>query len=180
MQLKSLLKSITYPLKLRKGFTLIEMIVVMTIFAVMVAGTLPILSLYKNKQTISGLATDLLQVLRRAQGRALSGTNGLNWGVYISQDTSVGSTFDTFDMFAGIAPDQYPQYKESHQVKRPFHICTNKSDKRIIFPTSITIANNEKYYIELYSEDSDENIFVLVNTTGTVEVAKTNSEWCHP
>ncbi len=177
----SSLKSITSHLKPRRGFTMIEMIIVMTIFAVAVASTLPLLSAYKQKQNLPTLTTELIQTLRRAQGRALSGTNGLPWGVAIIRDDTEGATADSFVMFAGDLSPTFEKYQETHEAKRPFRICTDKADGQIVFPSDIRIENNENYFIEIYSMDDEfEKTYILINTAGTIEQSKTYNETCNP
>lgn len=161
----------------RKGFTMVEMIIVITIFTITAASTIPFLSVYKQRQNLVGITAELLQVFRRAQGRSLSGTNGLPWGVIVGQ----GEEEDTFKLFAE-APDLHPKYQEVHKVKRPFRICTNKpAPDSILFPLDFTVNDNESFYVEIYSEDdAEDRAFVLVNTTGTIEAVRTHTEFCHP
>lgn len=65
-----------------KGFTLIEILIVITIMAFLVALTIPLgIQFYKNQQ-FDTIVDEVIQALRRAQWQAMSAKNDSSFGVY--------------------------------------------------------------------------------------------------
>ena len=78
----------------KKGFTLIELIIAMSITVIMATfGFLNIIS-YKNRQDLNSASQEIVAVLRNAQDRSLSQEGGSRWGVHFENSTS-GSVFYT-------------------------------------------------------------------------------------
>lgn len=72
-----------------KGFTLIEILLVVGILAILFTLTLPVtLDFYKSQQ-LDGSAQGIIQALRRAQLKAMSGENDLSFGVYLTNDNYI-------------------------------------------------------------------------------------------
>ena len=65
----------------RPAFTTIELIIAVAIFAVSAAAAVPFAGNYLTAVTVSGMEQDVVQVLRRAQGRAQAAHYGSAWGV---------------------------------------------------------------------------------------------------
>lgn len=82
----------------RRGFTMIELIIVITIFVITAGITLPFLGNFQQVETIEVLRQDLGQTLRMAQHRSMTQQNGLKWGVRFDPNR--------YTLFAG------PSYEE--------------------------------------------------------------------
>ncbi len=65
----------------RPGFTVVELIIVIAIFTVVVAGTAPLLVQFQHKQKVGNVAEDVVQALRKAEHRSLVGERDSGWGV---------------------------------------------------------------------------------------------------
>lgn len=63
------------------GFTVIEMIVVLAIFILSAAVTLPFLGTFRQTEDLETVGVDALQALRRAQVRSVTGQRDHRWGV---------------------------------------------------------------------------------------------------
>lgn len=84
-----------------KGFTLIEFLVVIVIFAVLISLTVPLgMDFYRNQQ-IDAQSQGVLQVLRQAQLKARSGEMDSSFGVYLTNDSYTlfkGASYDSRDL----------------------------------------------------------------------------------
>ena len=65
----------------KAGFTVLELILVIAIFAIAVASVLPFLAKFQQTQTLSTVHENIVQSLRRAQHRAVIGERDSAWGV---------------------------------------------------------------------------------------------------
>ena len=65
----------------RPGFTIIELIVVLAIFAITAATTLPFLGRFQQRETLTTISEDVTRALRTAQHKAMAGEHDAHWGV---------------------------------------------------------------------------------------------------
>ncbi len=82
----------------RPGFSVVEMIVVMAIFAIVVATTAPLLVQFQHRQKAGNVAEDVVQILRKAEHRSLVGERDSGWGVSFQSGQYVvyaGSSYAT-------------------------------------------------------------------------------------
>lgn len=82
----------------RPAFSAMELILVIAIIALVFAATIPFAYRFRNQQLRETLQTDLIQVLRQAQLRALQSEAGSDWGVHLSSGSFVlyrGSSYNT-------------------------------------------------------------------------------------
>lgn len=70
--------------KKQGAFTMVELILVMGLFALLLAMTLPLLGNFQQRQQTQVLGSDVVEILRRAQHRSITGEDGQTWGVYVS------------------------------------------------------------------------------------------------
>jgi prepilin-type N-terminal cleavage/methylation domain-containing protein len=84
----------------RRGFTLIEMLIVITIMGILVVSVLTIFTKINSSQAIDKDAQLLVETLRQAQSQTLSSQNASQYGVHIAT-TSVtlftGTTYSSSD-----------------------------------------------------------------------------------
>lgn len=65
----------------RKGFTLVELLIVVAIFALAASSLLPFSGKYVPRQTLAAYRLDVIDTLRRAQHQAVSYERNSAWGV---------------------------------------------------------------------------------------------------
>ena len=70
------------------GFTLIELLIVIAIFTLIMGFTFANFFSAKQKVDLDNTTKEIVALLREAQSNATYQTQGLNWGVYISNPTS--------------------------------------------------------------------------------------------
>lgn len=149
------------------------MLVVIAIFVITTATTIPLLTLWSEAQTISSLSIELLQTARRAQGRSLSGMLGERWGIYVD------ASGDEYVMFPGVTFDpQNPPVSgsvplsESHQMSAPYKVCTDAPNGMIVFPSGLD-GSNESVFLRIYDPGAEgDDRYVLVDTAGAIEITE--------
>lgn len=70
-----------------KGFSLIELIIVMTLIAIVATFSITSLSNYQRDTQFGSIAETIVSQLRYAQSKSIAGEGSLTWGVHF--DTSV-------------------------------------------------------------------------------------------
>ena len=107
------------------GFTLIEILLVIGILTILVSLTLPLsLSFYKSQQ-LDSHTQDLIQVLRRAQLKAMAAEADSSFGIYFDKDQKKYILFRG-DLFNPAAPD-------NEEFNLPQVITINTQFSEIIF-----------------------------------------------
>lgn len=67
-----------------RGFTLVELLIVIAVIGILSAATIPVFSSFTNSQRLSQAAKDIKNDLRSAQNRAINGVEGSAWGVNVT------------------------------------------------------------------------------------------------
>lgn len=65
----------------RPAFTIIELTLVLAIFAITAATTLPFLGRFQQRETFQTITEDIVRTLQTAQHKAMSGERDSSWGV---------------------------------------------------------------------------------------------------
>jgi prepilin-type N-terminal cleavage/methylation domain-containing protein len=86
---------VEFPLRKRFSFTLIELLIVISIIAILTSFTAAAFNNYSRRQRLTEAVKQLDATLRDAQTRALSSVDGLNWGVHLEKDQGNLSIFST-------------------------------------------------------------------------------------
>lgn len=80
-----------------KAFTLIELVIVMTIMVFLAGIGFLSLTNYKNVQSVNSVSQEIVAVLRNAQNRSLSQEGGNRWwGVHFENPSSASGFYDLF------------------------------------------------------------------------------------
>ena len=125
----------------RSGFTVIELIVVVAIFVITVSVAFPFLGKFQRSETLETLGQDVVQVLRRAQHRAITGERDRAWGVSFQAGSYIlfaGTSYATRDM----------AFDEQHTVVGAFtfsgasEITFEKFSGRASTAGTVTIAHS--------------------------------------
>lgn len=163
----------------RRAFSLIELMLVIAIFLVTAISTVPMISYYQERQTVSSLTVSIVQVLRLAQGKSLSRTNGMPWGVYIP------ATRESITLFNGKSYDSRdPVFDQVLAIRLPYRLCMDTmpnadADATLLFPF-IPEAKNDLHFLELYSQDAGgERSVIHVNRNGTIRTDQDPTSVCH-
>lgn len=82
----------------RQGFTLIEIIIVISISAVLALVVIIGLSNFLTRQTLTEDTRQLVAALREAQSRAVNRVSGSNWGIHLENAVS---DRDSYALFSG-------------------------------------------------------------------------------
>lgn len=131
----------------RSGFTMIELIIVITIFVITAGITLPFVGNFQQIETIEMLRQDLVQTLRMAQNRAMTRQNDIKWGVRFEPDS--------YTLFAG------PSFEERIEGMDYKHILKGgfvlSGTETIIFyadgtpnsPRTLTLSHTETGNVQI-------------------------------
>jgi prepilin-type N-terminal cleavage/methylation domain-containing protein len=83
-----------------KGFTLIEMLVVVFIIALLMAVIVPGLSRFHNQQVLQNTTEDVVTLLNEARNNTISSKNSNTYGIHLETDRAIlftGTTFNSND-----------------------------------------------------------------------------------
>ncbi len=86
--------------KLVRGFTLFEMLLVMSLLAMMAFIAVPVYQTFQVSNDLDSAEENMVQALKRAQSLAHSGKNDSNWGVHLVAGTITlfnGNSYATRD-----------------------------------------------------------------------------------
>lgn len=85
---------------MKKGFSLVEMLIVITLLAILAVSGISILTGYQRDSQLSTIAERIVETLRSAQSKSITGQGTYPWSVHF--DTSV-SNQHFFALFQGTA-----------------------------------------------------------------------------
>ena len=71
---------------MKKGFTLTEMIVVLSIFTVIAAVSLPLYNYFQSFRILKAAKQEVVQNIRLVKSKAVSGMNNSSYGIYFETD----------------------------------------------------------------------------------------------
>lgn len=107
----------------RSGFTAVELILTLGIFAILAAVTAPLLGNLQMTETLDSHAENVLDALRRAQQRTVTGERDSKWGVHCATSS--------YTLFAGESyASRSMQFDEVHNLQGGY-TCAGLTD--IIF-----------------------------------------------
>jgi prepilin-type N-terminal cleavage/methylation domain-containing protein len=81
----------------RRGFTLIEFLIIIAILVILIAITIPALRLFERGARLTNSTEEIINTLRLAQDKTLASEEESSWGVYFSTST----TADQYTLFKG-------------------------------------------------------------------------------
>lgn len=81
------------------GFTLVEVVVVVALITLMAAFVYPISATVQAEHELETVASAIVQTLREAQAKAMTGDRSSRWGVYFDDDPAGNN--DRFVLFLG-------------------------------------------------------------------------------
>ncbi|MFH1012591.1 MAG: hypothetical protein V1760_02485 [Candidatus Peregrinibacteria bacterium] len=150
-----------------KGLSILEGVIGITILLVIITSTLLSLSYFLNKNQLNAYATQVTQVLRKAQGNALSGYENSPWGVQMDANNK------RFILFKGTsyaernaAFDEITQLSTALSVK---NIALNGGGTGMVF-AKITGKTNHYGSFDIEESTTAEKVTFTINAYGRVEV----------
>lgn len=137
----------------QKGFTLIEIILIIALFALIIGLTAPYIWTYMARQQLAVAAEDVVSNLRRAQNKAIINQENTKWGVYFYHD-----------YYAII---QYPSETVSENFLLPDNLYV--SDNNIIFH-KLTGKLDDDAAITVTHSGINEQKIIILNEEGNIQI----------
>jgi Tfp pilus assembly protein FimT len=142
-----------------RGFTLIELFIIITIMVIVVSVSIPIYGNIQQSAQVNEVSSGLIQAINLAKNRALSGLNDANHGVYIDAINSSYILYQGINYSARTASyDRVSEYAEILSV------TTNLSGSEINF-TKVTGEPNSTGIIFI-SDGSGKESQININEFG--------------
>ena len=141
-----------------KGLSLIEILLVIMIIVILLALALPFgLDLYKNQQ-LEAHTQGILQILRKAQSKAMAIQGDSSFGVYITNDNYI--------LFKGVSyQNRDPQYDEVFDLSTI--ITISDQPKEVVFSK---FAGKPSPVGNIVLNSNDENRIISVNKLGIISL----------
>lgn len=99
-----------------KGFTLIEILVVISIIGLIVGISVPQLADFARRQKLTEAARQIATTLRDSESRSLSSVGGANWGVHFLKGQSSFELFSSPALNYSVATQKFPHPLSSDVV----------------------------------------------------------------
>lgn len=99
--------------KFKKGFTILEILVVLSILALLVAIVLPSFKAIRSNQVLKSAISDVLSALDKARSQSFSSLNSSEYGVHFEQNQIVifkGTNYSPSDISNENVPLTLPAY----------------------------------------------------------------------
>lgn len=141
--------------KLKRGFTLIELVLSVGVISILLMISVPVLQRYIVKNDMDVITNVVVQDMYRAQNLARAGENNGNWGVYIQSGN--------ITLFQGTS------YSARNQGK----------DEIYTIPNSIVVSGQNEYVFSVFSglptsggsttiQNNNDTKSVSVNSQGVI------------
>ncbi len=82
------------------GFTMIELLIAISIIGIIVAITMPSLVEYRKKQSLKNTTENIVSILNKAKSDSVNSLNSLNYGIHFGSDYLdyfIGTTYNPID-----------------------------------------------------------------------------------
>jgi prepilin-type N-terminal cleavage/methylation domain-containing protein len=153
----------------KKGFTLIELIVVISIFVIM-SGTIGMsLSSFISKNQLETSTQQIVQVLRRAQSYSMMRIKDDQWGVYFDDDG--GGPNQSFTFFKGSTYGVDTSYDDVYELENNLsfsNINLFGGGDEVVF-SKVTGETSQAGFIDL-AESAGNFYMITINDLGQIEV----------
>ena len=144
---------------MKKSFTLIEILLVLGILTVLISLTLPLsLSFYKSQQLYSH-TQDLIQVLRRAQLKAITAEADSSFGIYFDENQK------KYILFRGSFFD--PAAPDNEEFNLPQIININTPFSEIVFSK---LEGRPNVFGNIVLDSNGESRVININKLGRVSL----------
>lgn len=139
------MKNRGFSLRLEKGFTLLELILVIAIIAILAAATVPLMGNFNQRTQVDAVARQMVSALRFAQQKSVATESDSQFGVYFDDGNNRfivfrGATYGSFP-----AEDRIYTYTDAITVTQSFpsnEVTFEKGTGNTVDIGSISIAND--------------------------------------
>ncbi len=143
------------------GFTLVEILIVISIFIILAAVSIPIYSNWQNSTVLHASTVTIKEALELVKARSKAGYNNISHGVYFDVNAS---SSDAFTIYQG----------SNYLSREPAHDLITELDEVLNLTTSL--ADNEINYSKgLGRPNANGNIILTNSNTGNVRNIFINS-----
>ena len=123
----------------KRGFTLIEILVVVAIMGILMAGAIPSFNSYNRGQVLAQAAKGVRSDLRMAQNFSISGAEGKVWGLHLSNGTAAYYLFKCTPGTPNGASQTEYRYDPANPLAYPD--CTLHKTQQMNSTTRVTSSN---------------------------------------
>lgn len=139
------MKNSSFSLHSEKGFTLLELILVIAIIAILAAATVPLMGNFNQRTQVDAVAREVVSALRFAQQKSIATESDSQFGVYFDDSNNQfiifrGSVYGSFP-----AEDRVYSYSNAITVSQTFplnEVNFEKGTGNTIDVGSISVTNN--------------------------------------
>jgi len=150
----------------KKGFTLIELVIVIGILGFLILGSLTVITLFTGQVNLNITSQQILSTLQLSRDRTLASANETQHGVHFETTKYVlfeGATYDSMD----------PDNKEYDLSGVEIYEINITGGSNVVFDRIRgTTANSGNVKIRL-TEDTSKTDTILVNSSGSVSLQET-------
>lgn len=150
---------------MNKGISLIEIIIVISIIAILVAIVIPNFSQFKKQQSLQTTKEDIISLLNEARNSTISSKNSTTYGIHFQSDKAI--------LFAGTTFAESPNNKEIDfgsyvEIPTSGGINLNGGGSDVVFNriTGDTL-NNGTIVIQLVNDATRQKV-ISINSIGVV------------
>lgn len=144
---------------MKKGFTLIEILIVIAIIGILTTISVSVFSTYRSVQSIDRDTDTVVEILRQARSETLSSENATTYGVHFASST--------ITLFAGSS------YSGSNSTNQNFPLVSADT----VLTVSLTGGGYDVVFNRLSGETNENGTIVLssktINRTHTITMYKT-------
>lgn len=154
----------TFPNK--KGFTIIELLVVISITTILITIVTPNLSKFKRERTLDNTVSEIISVVNKARNDTISSLSSNVYGVHFETNRIVyfvGSTFNNLD-----ASNVVSAIDSSVVIPSTGGINLNGGGSNVIFTRLTGDTTNYGTIVLQLSSDSTRQKTLIINKTGTI------------
>jgi prepilin-type N-terminal cleavage/methylation domain-containing protein len=153
--------------KIKTGFTMIELLVVISITAIIATSGILVYAMAQRRVTLNLTADQIQQVLRFARQRSVSQQEGLSWGVHFD-NTNSGNPW--YAIYKG-SPYNQNNITEYYSLPNPIRFSNPASGQSLdveFLKLTGNASGNATVTIQLFPEGTSQTI--LIFSSGLIEL----------
>lgn len=149
-----------------KGISVLEILIVLSIIAVLASILLPSLSLFRREQTLNNTIGDIVSLLNTARNNTISSLNSNNYGVHFQSDRAIYFTGSVFD--SGDVTNVPFVFDSSVNIPSVNGINLNGGGSDIVFTRLTGDTTNHGTIIVTLTSDSTHQKIITISKTGSI------------
>ena len=150
------------------AYTLLEIIIVISILSIIIGTSIPFLVNSLNKSNLDSTSSIALSYLRSAQTKSITGFNSSNYGVYFDNTSSPNKIV----IFKGTTYDANDENNEVYEAPRQVTISSivlNGSTNQVVFDKYS--GSTQNYGSITFKDINNEQIIIDINSIGRTNVS---------